>query len=498
MSSANGRRPNDSSWVNFDQPFEGFTVDRSALDQSLKTSPGAFWSPPPRRQPPTATAGPGLVGWFISRLLIGLGLALLALIAFGGLTAYRFSQVAQSVFRGGSDPAFALGEDLDPRGVSQEGDSRINMLLIGRGGPGHEGPNLTDSIIVVSLDPNNRSATLLSLPRDWQVPLVYQPDTRIRINSVYAFARDYYYLQTGSLRAAEEEGVKALETTVETALDIQLHYHIFVDFNGFVALIDVLGGVELDIPHRMYDVRAELDLQPGRQTLNGAQALAYTRARYTVAGGDFGRSSNQRELLLALKDKSSGAGLLTNLFRANHIIDALGESVVTNLTFDEAKRLYRIIQGFGVESFASIDLVSDPVLLVPVDDEGRAVLWPAEGFDDYSQIQEFVRQQLADSFIAQESASLAVWQVGATPGDDLIERLRSYGYRVVSWAQSEVEATKTSLVVNSPKAPYTTSYLVKRFGATVAGADDFEFNWSQETGPPADLILILTGDEAEI
>ena len=498
MPSVNGRRPSDSSWVNFDQPFEGFTVDRSSLDQSLKTSPANFWTPPVRVAGAAPAGGSGLVGWVIGRLLLGFGLALLAIVAFGGVTAYRLNRVANDVFRGGSEPAFALGEELDPQAVTQEGDSRVNILLIGRGGPGHEGPNLTDSIIIASIDPNIQSTTLLSLPRDWHVPLDYSPETWVRINSIYAFARDYNYLQTGSLEAAELAGLESLETTIETNLDIQIHYHVLVDFSGFISLVDILGGVELDIPRRLYDVRASLDLQPGRQVLNGAQTLAYARARYTVVGGDFGRSTNQRDLLLALKDKSSGVGLLSSFFRANQIIDALGDSVVTNLSFDEAKRLYRIIQEFPVESFASIDLVSDPVLLVPVDDEGRAVLWPAAGREDYSQIQEFVRQQLSDSFIAQEAASVVVWQVGSAPSDELIERLKSYGYQIVDNGQSEIDVTATTLIINSPRASYTASYLVKRFEPLVAGPDNFEFNWTDEAGSPADLVLILIGDETEI
>lgn len=490
---SDNRRQSDSSWINFDQPFEGFTVDRSLIDGSLKSSPGQFWLPPaPVALGPQPRGRTVTWGWFVSRLLIGLSLAVLVLIAFGGFTAYRFSRVAQSVFRGGTDQAFALSEELDPRELTQEGDSRVNLLLIGRGGPGHEGPDLTDSIIIVSIDPNSRSASLLSLPRDWQVALDYSPDTWVRINSVYAFARDYNYVQTWDLETAQAAGLESLETVIETNLGIRINYHIFVDFGGFVSLIDALGGVELDIPRRLYDTRAELDLQPGLQTLNGTQALAYARARYTVAGGDFGRSANQRELILALKAKASASGLLSNFFRANQIADALGNSVVTNLSFDEAKRLYRIIQGFPLESLDSIDLVTDPVLLVPVNDEGRAVLWPAEGRDNYSQIQQFVSQQLSDSFISQEAASLFIKQVGSAPDQDLIERLKSYGYQISGSGQSEVEVEGPTLVSSTDKAPYTTSYLVKRFGATVAGPEDFEFNWTQETGPPADLVLILS------
>ena len=213
MQPASDRRPSNSSWVNFDQPFEGFTVDRSLLDEPLRQSPTSFWLPPTRPASVSVrkSAKPSRVGWVVRRLTLGCSLAVLSLGLFMGFTAYRLSQVSQQVFRGGSVLAYALQDDLDPSGLTREGDSRVNLLLAGKGGPGHEGPNLTDSIIVVSLDPNSQSAVFLSLPRDWQIELSSHPGIWVRINAVYALARENHFHQTADREAAEAAGLQALE-----------------------------------------------------------------------------------------------------------------------------------------------------------------------------------------------------------------------------------------------------------------------------------------------
>ena len=264
---------------------------------------------------------------------------------------------------------------------------------------------------------------------------------------------------------------------------------MLVDFNGFVALVDALGGIDLDIPERMYDERAELDLQPGHQTLNGYQALAYARARYTVRRGDFGRSVNQRQLLLAIKDKSLSLGILAIILKANPVISALDNSVVSNLSLDDAKHLYRVVQVMPPENITSLDLVSDPVLLQPQEDEGRAVLWPVAGRDNYADIQQFVRQQLFDSFISQEAATVAIWQAGVPPDPALVDQLVSYGYQISASQLVDTPVRQPTLVINTPDAPYTASYLSKRFEAQTALPTDLDFSL---TGPLADLILILT------
>ena len=271
-------------------------------------------------------------------------------------------------------------------------------------------------------------------------------------------------------------------------MELPIHYHALIDFDGFVALIDALGGVELDIPSRLYDVRAELDLQPGRQVLSGRQALAYARARHTVRGGDFGRSSHQRELLLAIKTKASNLGALSAAFKANQIITALGDSVVTNLSLDEARRLYQVVREMPPEGVTSLDLVSDPILLQPQDHEGRAVLWPVAGRDDYRDIQEFVRQQLADSFISQEAAKVAIWRQGSPLEPAMVEQLKSYGYQIIASRATEIAVAQPTLVVTSLETPYTSSYLAKRFGAKTVTLEDID---SELADPEADLIIIL-------
>ena len=478
--------------MNFSQPFEGFTVDRSLLDESLEKSPIAFWLPAERQISVRPSARrPGRFGWALRRLAVGFGLAGLCLGLFISFTAYRLGQVSRQVFRGGSVLAYALQEELNPAELTREGDSRINLLLAGKGGPGHDGPNLTDSIIIASFDPNGQSATLLSLPRDWQVELPGSSGDWVRINAVYALIWEQSYRQTTDRQAAETAGLQALEKVIEQKLDLPIHYHVLVDFDGFVGLVDIIGGVELEIPARLYDVRAELDLQPGRQVLDGRQALAYARARYTVRGGDFGRSSHQRELLLALQDKTSSLGVLSVAFKANQIITTLGDSVVTNLSLDEAKRLYRVTQQIPADNLTSLDLVSQPILLGPQDHEGQAVLWPVAGQDDYSQIRRFVRQQLQDSFIRQEAARVAVWRSGQPAGPDLIDQLESYGYQIIANQATEISVSQPTLVVTGSETPYTGSYLSKRFSAKVASAAEVGLELD-DAG--ADLIIILPSD----
>ena len=185
MQPATGHRSSNSSWINFDQPFEGFTIDRSLTSDALQRSPGSFWQPPAPRVVARMRSSPRLGGWFgwvLRRLSLGCGLAVLAVGLFLGFTAYRLQQATQNVFRGGGSWAFALQKEFNPADLNQEGDSRVNLLLAGKGGPGHEGPNLTDSLIVVSFDPNAQSAAILSLPRDWQVELTSQPGVWVRIN----------------------------------------------------------------------------------------------------------------------------------------------------------------------------------------------------------------------------------------------------------------------------------------------------------------------------
>ena len=492
MQPATGHRSSNSSWINFDQPFEGFTIDRSLTSDALQRSPGSFWQPPAPRVVARMRSSPRLGGWFgwiLRRLSLGCGLAVLAVGLFLGFTAYRLQQATQNVFRGGGSWAFALQEEFNPADLNQEGDSRVNLLLAGKGGPGHEGPNLTDSLIVVSFDPNAQSAAILSLPRDWQVELTSQPGVWVRINSLYGLVGGEHYRRTADFEAAEAAGLAALEETVEQKIGLPIHYHMLVDFNGFVALVDALGGIDLDIPERMYDERAELDLQPGHQTLNGYQALAYARARYTVRRGDFGRSVNQRQLLLAIKDKSLSLGILAIILKANPVISALDNSVVSNLSLDDAKHLYRVVQVMPPENITSLDLVSDPVLLQPQEDEGRAVLWPVAGRDNYADIQQFVRQQLFDSFISQEAATVAIWQAGVPPDPALVDQLASYGYQISASQLVDTPVRQPTLVINTPDAPYTASYLSKRFEAQTALPTDLDFSL---TGPLADLILILT------
>ena len=163
---------------------------------------------------------------------------LVTVVLIASLLGFLFVKGYINFFKalGGGGGAAALNENVDPSQLNVEGDGRINILLLGRGGIGHEGPDLTDTIILVSIDPIEKSAGIVSIPRDLYVTV---PDYgSMKINSVFYSGKANYLANSGntnaeSVKKAEKEGLKLTEQTVEDVLGIPVHYNAMVDFKGF-------------------------------------------------------------------------------------------------------------------------------------------------------------------------------------------------------------------------------------------------------------------------
>lgn len=166
-----------------------------------------------------------------------------------------------------------------------------NFLVLGldarKGGTGR-----TDTIMVVNVDPNQGKLSLLSIPRDTRVPLKGKPD---RINAAYVYG-----------------GVDMVKEAVENLLDIEIDHHIIIRFQGFIEVVDLLGGVEVTVPERMYHKNEGIDLHPGTQVLDGKDALGFARYRYTK-NGDLDRARHQQEILEALRKKMFSPGIITKI-----------------------------------------------------------------------------------------------------------------------------------------------------------------------------------------
>ncbi|MGH2758914.1 MAG: LCP family protein [Actinomycetota bacterium] len=164
-----------------------------------------------------------------------------------------------------------------------------------------------DSLHLVALDPNAGRGTIIGIPRDSYVPIPGLGSSKINA----ALARG---------------GPERMVQTVSQLAGVPIHYWAVTEFSRFRQLVDAVGGVDVDVPYAMADPASGAFFDPGRRRMNGAEALAFSRNRKTVPGGDFGRSLNQGRVLLASlsqfrRDARSPLKLASYLLAFNRFVE---------------------------------------------------------------------------------------------------------------------------------------------------------------------------------
>ncbi len=378
------------------------------------------------------------------------------------------------VLKGGGR-AVALSDNVAPSLLKGEGDGRVNILLLGIGGDGHDGADLTDTLMIASIDPVNHKAALVSLPRDlW----VTTPFGSSKINSVYAFAKERALSQGKSKQDAQNYGLDQISSEVKAVTGITIHYRALVDFKAFEDAVNTVGGVDLNVTSdtavadHMYDESAHkpyyLNVQPGMQHFDGLRALMYARSRHTSPRGDFDRAERQRLLIEAIAKKVASAGTYTNPLKLSSLMDNFGAHVSTDISIDDAIRMVKIAKQIG-GSYDSVDLEQPGKAMFTTGMiNGQSVVYPTAGVADYSQLQAYLRTQLPDGYLLKENANVSVLNGTTTPGlaAQKADELKSYGYNVGTVDSAPTTNYATTVVVDLTKGkdPYTKNYLEKRFG----------------------------------
>jgi len=170
----------------------------------------------------------------------------------------------------------------------------------------------SDTMIVLTVNPNNNSVKMLSIPRDTRTEIIGK-GKEDKINHAYAFG-----------------GVSMAMDTVENFLDIPIDYYIQVNMEGFMKMVDAVGGVT--VQNDLDFTQDGFHFAKGKLTLNGAEALSYTRMRKEDPQGDFGRQTRQRQIIEGIVKEGAS---LSSLTRFSDIFTVLGKNVKTNLTFDQ-------------------------------------------------------------------------------------------------------------------------------------------------------------------
>lgn len=218
--------------------------------------------------------------------------------------------------------------------------ARLNVLLLGIRGEGDpNGGLLTDTIMVLSLDQKTQQAALISIPRDLYVEM---PNSRSKgkINEAYA---------VGMSRGGWEQGLAYGKESVQAVTGLDIHYVVNVDFLAFQEIIDSLGGitVHLDKPFSEKE-QFTFDLPAGNVKLDGRMALLYSRAR--KSSSDFDRARRQQEVLLAVKEKATSLGVVSNPVKLMSMMDSIGSHVRTDAETWEIKGLAEIASKAKVQN----------------------------------------------------------------------------------------------------------------------------------------------------
>jgi len=400
-------------------------------------------------------------------------LALLALIiASGAYFGWKFYITERHIFKGGGR-APGLAQNVDINQLKGEGDGRVNILLLGIGGPGHDGPDLTDTILLVSIDPVNHKADMISIPRDLWVKIPgngYQ-----KINAAYPDGKMESKAKT--LTGQEQDGLKLLDKTLAPVIGVTIHYHAIIDFAAFQQAVDAVGGITFNVPEELYDPTIAWEnnynsviAKPGVQSMNGSKALLYVKSRETSS--DFARGERQRQVLVALKTKILSLGTFSNPVKVSNLLSSLGNNIYTDFSLSDIKRLYTVIGQIPSASIVSLDLVTPPHNLITTGNlDGLSIDEPRLGLYDYTDINAYIRTTLRDGFIAKENANVAVYNATNVAGAATAEAkvLKIYGYNVttIDDAPTTTNPART-VVVDLTKGvdKYTRHYLEGRFGVT--------------------------------
>ncbi|MDO4541359.1 MAG: LCP family protein, partial [Bacillota bacterium] len=190
--------------------------------------------------------------------------------------------------------------------------------------PGDE-TSRSDTLMVAYVDLDKNIVRLVSIPRDTYITIPTSGE-RTKINHAYAYG-----------------GIELTEETLKYNFDIDIDYTAEVDFQGFIDIIDALGGVTIDVPMDMYYPAEGIDLKAGVQTLDGEQSLAFCRFR-SDGQGDLGRVERQQLFMTTLKDQVMSVG---TVLKIPDICSAIKKNIVTNLTGTQLLQIFMdLSEGF--------------------------------------------------------------------------------------------------------------------------------------------------------
>lgn len=277
---------------------------------------------------------------------------------------------------------FDSGADLSPI------DGRVNILLLGVAGGDHDGADLTDTILVLSFHEQQKTLGMISVPRD-----IWSDTLKDKVNSAYHYGEAK---KSGG-------GLTLSKAIISDVVGLPLQHALMLDFSGFRKIIDMVGGVDVDVSESFtdsqfpipgkendecdgdpeYACRYEvLRFEKGLQHMDGERALQYVRSRHATGdeGSDFARGRRQQEVILSLRTKLMSQDIYLHPKQLESLYAAFDEATDTDMNISQLLTVGKLFLKTPKEQVRRVAI--DSLLYTPPSSwYGRYVLLPTESFD---------------------------------------------------------------------------------------------------------------------
>lgn len=284
---------------------------------------------------------------WLARIILVLGVAL------GFIFLFNLAGLMTEKLGLGNISRIATSFIFTPESRVRSFNGRTNVLILGKGGEGHAGADLTDTIIFASFSHREQGLTLISIPRD-----IWIPEIRAKINTAYFWGK----------QKEEWGGLTLTKSLVEEIMGQPVHYAVVLDFNGFKKVIDVLGGVEVEVARSFTDEKYPIEgkendncggdkefkcryeiisFVAGKQYMDGATALKFVRSRNAKGeeGTDLARAARQQKIVAAVEEKVLSPKIIFSPRKLIAIIKVVKASLETDLDASSGAVLVRKILG---------------------------------------------------------------------------------------------------------------------------------------------------------
>lgn len=406
----------------------------------------------------------------LKKILISI---VLIIVILGGVVAIRAANLSQKIFvgqtttfwgkiadliRGGGDNGQLIGENL----------GQINILILGIGGQGHDGPYLTDTMILAQIRPDIGQVTLTSIPRDYWVDMPNGGQEKINASFTYGLTKNLDWDKGGLYSRQVAEKVSGLK----------IPYFAIMDFSGFEKAVDQVGGLDITVDRTFTDYQypdsgtgylPPVTFTAGQQHMNGTHALQFARSRHAagIEGSDFSRSLRQQKIIDAFKQKVLGGNIIGDAGNLNSLLGIFADHFHTNMTPAEILRIFNLTKDKNMQTL-SLSLDPDTGLICPeiLASNGAYVLTPCPDKSE-ADVANYFKNSFSIGKLNQEQST--VWLADSTKNqaayNTAFRKLTNAGLKVFALGYSKDNLAQSIVYAANPK-PATVEFIKNTLNAT--------------------------------